>query len=116
MEQPRRKPNRLPDYDYTECGGYFLTICTRNREKLFWDAAGHLSWTGEIVDAKIREIPLRYSNIRLDHYVVMPNHIHLLLVIKEAGATSISNVVCQMKGAATKEIGYSVWQKLMRNI
>ena len=77
-----------------------------------------LSRHGIIVDAAIRNIPNHYPEISLDHYVVMPNHVHLLLVIRadpgdpQQTFPSISRVIQQLKGFITKQIGFSVWQKL----
>lgn len=127
MEHPQRKPNRLKEYDYSTPGAYFITICTKNRENIFWENVGAsiarpedivLTAQGCVADRAIKNIPKHYSNITVDHYVVMPNHIHLLLQIHtdHDGACihmpSISIVVQQMKGYITKQLGYSVWQKL----
>lgn len=130
MELPVRKPNRLPNFDYNTPGAYFITICTKDRKSLLWADVGAsiarpqnppLSQYGAIVDSSIREIPLYYPAVSVDHYVVMPNHIHLLLRINidEDGramlAPTISRVVQQMKGIITKQIGYSIWQKLFHD-
>lgn len=130
MELPVRKPNRLPNFDYNTPGAYFITICTKDRKNLFWTDVGasiarpqnpSLSKYGAIVDASIREIPLHYPAVSVDHYVVMPNHIHLLLQINtdEDGramlAPTISRLVQQMKGIVTKQIGHSIWQKLFHD-
>ena len=127
MNQPQRKQNRLRNYDYSLPGAYFITICTHERENLFWETVGasiarpqkvNLSACGQVVDSAIKEIPKHYAAVSLDHYVVMPNHVHLLLQINalESGramhAPTISTVVQQLKGAVTKQIGHSVWQKL----
>ena len=86
MELPQRKANRLPDFDYSSPGAYFITMCTKDRKCLFWESVGAsiarpqmppLSRHGIIVDAAIRNIPNHYPEISLDHYVVMPNHVHL---------------------------------------
>ena len=130
MGLPVRKPNRLPNFDYNTPGAYFITICTKDRKNLFWTDVGasiarpqnpSLSKYGAIVDASIREIPLYDPAVSVDHYVVMPNHMHLLLQINtdEDGramlAPTISRVVQQLKGIVTKQIGYSIWQKLFHD-
>lgn len=130
MELPKRKPNRLPDFDYSTPGAYFVTICVKDRKNLFWSGVGasiarppkpYLSPWGQIVDQAIRNIPAHYPAISLDHYVVMPNHIHLLLHINTDDngramlAPTISTVIQQMKGAVTKKIGHSIWQKLFHD-
>ncbi|MBR2888912.1 MAG: transposase [Oscillospiraceae bacterium] len=130
MDLPKRKPNRLQYYDYSTPGAYFITICTSNRKCFLWDTVGasiarpqtpQLSDWGVIVDQAIRDIPEFYPAIAIDHYVVMPNHIHLLLRIQTDGdgrpmvAPTISRVVQQLKGIVTKQIGVSIWQKLFHD-
>ena len=83
MELSKRKQNRLSDYDYSTSNAYFITICTANRRNLFWDNPHDisLSMLGEMVRQSIEDIPKHYPAISVDTYVVMPNHIHLLLQI-----------------------------------
>lgn len=126
-ELPCRKRNRLKHYDYSSCGAYFITICTSDRRNYFWNGVGatigrpqdvDLSQYGKLVDEAINNIPSIYPALKLDHYVIMPDHIHLLLIIRadEYGrpmvAPTISRVVQQLKGYITKRIGHSIWQKL----
>lgn len=130
MNLPVRKPNRLPTFDYSTAGAYFITICTKDRKCLFWDTVGAtigrphvptLSYYAMVVDAAIQKIPVYYPAISVDHYVVMPNHIHLLLQIntdvsgRPMVAPTISTVIQQLKGVITKQIGWSVWQKLFHD-
>ena len=127
MDLPKRKPNRLPEFDYNTPGAYFITICTKDRRNLFWLDVGasiarpQLTAWGKIVANSIYEIPKHYPAISVDHYVVMPNHIHLLLQIntdidgRPMVAPTISVVVQQLKGIITKQIGQSVWQKLFHD-
>ncbi len=116
MDLPKRKPHRLTGYDYATNGAYFITCCTKDRQCLFWiqGQTGALSPWGSIVEHTIREIPVRYPSVKLQQFVVMPNHIHLLLLLED-GSPSISTIINQMKGAATKRIGRSVWQKLFHD-
>jgi len=124
---PKRKDIRLKNYDYNSSGGYFLTICTSERRNFFWKNVGAtigrpqdvvLSKYGNIVDEAIKKIPSIYPAIDVDCYVIMPDHIHLLLIIRtdEYGrpmvAPTMSRVVQQLKGYITKCIGRSIWQKL----
>ena len=126
MELPERKHNRLANYDYSMPGAYFITVCTEKRKLFFWGNVGatigrpqnvSLSYYGKLVDSAIREIPNRYSCILLEKYVIMPNHIHLLLriVSDEYGrpmvAPTVSTAIQQMKGVVTKQIGRNIWQK-----
>ena len=124
---PERKRNRLENYDYSSSGAYFVTICTKERRNYFWDNVGAtigrpqdivLTPYGNIVDEAIKNIPSVYPAVDVDCYVIMPDHIHLLLIIRadELGrpmvAPTMSRVVQQLKGYVTKRIGHSIWQKL----
>ena len=89
---PKRKQNRLTGYDYSQPGCYFVTICAKNRRYLFWDefdwrvgaACGRprLSQIGTIVEKEIHRLSQIYSMVCVDKFVVMPNHIHLLIRIR----------------------------------
>ena len=64
------------------------------------------------MDAAIRQIPKHYPNVALDHYVVMPNHVHILLTIADAyGRQSVSTIIGHMKRWSTMQIGKPLWQK-----
>ena len=93
MDLPKRKQIRLREYDYSAPGAYFVTICTHERRCILSDIAVgalheapaisvRLTQLGQIVDETIRSLLERYSDLTVDQYVVMPNHIHLLLRIK----------------------------------
>ena len=121
----KRKQIRLKYYDYSQNGYYFITICTKDRKPLFWKSVEadtirpDLSEYGEIVNTAINAIPLYYPHIKIDRYVIMPDHIHLIIIISNgesgrmisAPTKPITTVIGQMKRWVTKEIGFSVWQK-----
>lgn len=136
MEHPERKPNRLKGYDYRSVGAYFITVCTKDGDSLFWNEDTEalirasllsyqpvgadrirpfLSEEGKIVDRAIQDISLRYPNVAVDHYVIMPNHVHILLQLTEMNdnwsAKTVSGIVGQTKRRISKEIGKVVWQK-----
>jgi REP element-mobilizing transposase RayT len=84
----KRKPNRLRDYDYSRDGYYFITICTRDRKDFFGDIKEgkvDLSRYGEIVNQCWRDLARHYGNCSLDSFVIMPNHIHGIIVIDNGG-------------------------------
>ena len=90
MELPKRKPMRMPDYDYSSPGAYFVTICTHDRRcilsritvgALHEAPVVSLTEIGQSVKEFIEILPSRYPDLAVDHYVIMPNHIHLLLRI-----------------------------------
>lgn len=91
-----RRSIRLQRYDYTQAGAYFITICTQNRECLFGDImtvgatprgcpVAVLNDAGRMIQAIWDEIPMHYTGTAIDEFVVMPNHIHGIVVI--VGAT-----------------------------
>jgi len=91
-ELQKRKPNRLKDYDYSQNGAYFVTICTQNRENLFGTiivgaTCGrprlHQSAVGEIVENEIKRLSQIYDGAYVDCYVVMPNHVHMAIIIRQ---------------------------------
>ena len=126
MELPKRKQNRLTEYDYSTPNAYFITICTENRRNLFWKDIGTvidrpenvpLTNLGIIVRQSVMNIPKHYPTISVDRFVVMPNHVHLLLQIhtntdgRPMAAPTISTGINQFKGIVSKKAGFSVWQK-----
>ena len=122
----KRKQNRLTEYDYRTPNAYFITICTDNRKNLFWKDTGTnidcpenvpLTKLGILARQSITEIPNHYPMMSVDHFVIMPNHVHLLLQIhSDSNGRSmidptISTVVRLMNGTVSKKAGFSVWQK-----
>ena len=127
-ELPKRKTPRLQNFDYNIEGAYFITICTQNRKNILSSIVGegsalpHLSHCGKIVDRWIRELPQKYSEISVDHYVIMPNHIHLILSLHKGNGNgradpsptelegrnsqshTIISAIAWLKFQATKEI------------
>ena len=122
---PKRKNIRLKYYDYSQNGAYFITICTENKSHLFGEIVPSsvgatcgrplLSNIGIIVRSEIEKIPSVYSNVDIDNYVIMPNHIHMIMSLCSNGrpqvAPTISRIVKQFKGSITKKIGHSIWQR-----
>ena len=81
-----RKSNRLEGYDYSEDGCYFVTICVQGREELFGEIIGGemvLNEAGRMVERTWNELPEFYRGVETDHFQVMPNHIHGVIVITE---------------------------------
>jgi len=89
MELPKRKPTRLNGYDYGLSGAYFITICTANKQKFLSEIVGEgfplpkLSIFGKIIEKYIKVLSEKYTKISVDNYVIMPNHIHLLLSVTD---------------------------------
>lgn len=129
MDRPKRKANHLKDYDYSQPGCYFITICTKDRKHLFWDgetdlcsvgaACGRppLSKLGRCVENEIEVLSTTYPMVGVDKFVVMPNHVHIMVNIfapedrRPQAVPTIARVVNQFKGAVTKTAGRHIWQK-----
>ena len=106
-ELPKRKRLRLDEFDYNSPGAYFVTICTHNRINIFSriEPANNelkISKYGQIVDWYINNIPKRYG-IQIENYVIMPNHIHLLVLISER---EIRESPLQSRSVLSKFVGY----------
>lgn len=141
MERRIRKNLRLDNYDYSQNGAYFVTVCTKNRVCLFWQQQNkyppiepnspvvgancvrpqkriQLSEYGKIVKNELYKINSIYDNtIKISKFVIMPNHIHMIIDIDNPNigrtqfAPTISRVIKQFKGKVTKQIGFSPWQR-----
>lgn len=126
MSFETRKKNRLKNYDYSNKGAYFITICTTNRSNILWgqtkyerNSMAHFSRIGLLVDRYIKQISQIYQNVEIDRYVIMPDHIHMIILITKSGRsmiaptdyTSIHQIIKQFKGIVSKEAGMSIWQK-----
>ena len=84
MRAKERKPNRLKNYDYSQSGHYFITICTENRVEWFGKIENGemlLNEHGIIAQRIWLEIPQHFGYISLDEFMVMPNHIHGIIVV-----------------------------------
>ncbi len=116
MELPKRKPNRLKNYDYAK-GAFFITICTANKrcilseiikDDLLNTAYVPLTNTGKIAERFINDISKYYIDADVVDFVIMPNHVHL--IIKTSGS-DIKTIIGQFKRLVSKECGESIWQK-----
>ena len=122
MDFPKRKAPRLKDFDYSQDGYYFITICTNKRCNILSKIVGQglapagvqLSEYGLIVKEQLMALEERYPTIKVDKYIIMPNHIHAIIVVdstveavKTAGASprpTVSDAVCTFKSLAARKI------------
>ena len=113
-DMPQRKHPRLDDYDYSTAGAYFITICTQNRRCLLSSIVGRglapaeirLTPYGEIAQQQLLLLEKRYPFLHINHYVIMPNHIHAILRLTEtAGASprpTVTDIICAYKSLTTR--------------
>ena len=127
----KRKHSRLKTYDYTNSGCYFITFCTKDRAHVLSSIVGRgartpprveLTNIGKIAAEVIERTSVVYPGISIDNYVIMPNHVHLLIRISpvdggvraprptENGSVSITEVIKAMKSITTRKIGTKIWQ------
>lgn len=129
----RIESTRLPGWDYTSPGYYFVTLCTKDRQPFFGEViAGRmlLSTMGEIVAQEWCKTAYVRQNVSVDEWVIMPNHLHGIILIEETPQRGVSttrrgntkwqsnnlgSIIGQVKSICTKRIraaGYSefAWQ------
>ena len=123
---PERKSNRLADFDYGQPGAYFITVCTKDRNCILSTIVGAddhigpcvvLTQIGVVVDKYTKSIP------GIGEYVIMPNHVHMILHISSADIlhgpmwssaptnASVPSLIKTWKTLITKELGHSIWQR-----
>lgn len=121
MSLPQRKSPRLQGYDYSQAGAYFITICTYEKAHHFGtinDGEMLLGDVGQIADERWAMIPEFFPTVILNDYVVMPNHMHGILLLSESHdkRPSIGNIINHYKGSVTRiarlelEFSEKIWQ------
>ena len=125
---PTRKPTRLQNYDYSQNGCYFVTVCVKNRKPILSTIVGgdaliapqiKLTEIGKIAEKHIQKINSVYADVTVEKYIIMPDHMHLLIFIdgfgdgtmRASSPTSLSTVIRSMKTFVTKDVGKSIWQR-----
>lgn len=131
-EYPTRKPNRLKGYSYSQNGIYFLTVCTKDNKCILGRIVGDgdpdvpqmlLSEYGKITEKYIQSVKQAYKHIAVMNYVIMPNHLHLIVMIysdnnifRESHTDNPANddipvMISALKKLINKEIGSDIWQR-----
>lgn len=129
MSLPSRKHPRLKKYDYSSNGVYFVTICTKNRTHYLSHIVKQddlippkteLTDIGRIADKYINSIETAYNNIYVEKYIIIPDHIHLLIFIDVSDENSggvgsprptLNRIIKALKRMITNEVGFSIWQE-----
>jgi REP element-mobilizing transposase RayT len=128
MILPQRKSIRLKAFDYSSAGYYFITICTKNKHHVFGriqNSSLVLNEFGRIAEENLRHISDHVLNVRPDKYVIMPNHIHMIMIvlrnenegshppttISQRAKQSVPKVVQQYKASVSRNFGrIDLWQ------
>ena len=113
MELPKRKNLRLENYDYSQNGGYFVTICTHERSHVFGEVTGNVVGANlcvrpnepeKMVLKWLFEIENKYPGTKIDYYIVMPDHLHFVLLKTGAHTGSpLQEIVKWFKTQTTNE-------------
>lgn len=109
-----RKSPRIPQYDYSSNNYYFITLCTHGKKCIFWERQ-EMNQLGVIVKQHIDNIGLHHNGVIVDKYVVMPNHIHMIVALQESNI-SVNYLVALFKTGVTKQIReqypeMQIWQR-----
>src|SRR5438876_152661 len=94
----RRNSNRLPSHDYRSSGAYFVTICTHKRQRVLEIPIIHTALL-----EKWHQLPLHFASVRLDEFVIMPDHVHSILWLDGSmkNASTLGSVVGALKAWVT---------------
>ena len=136
MDLLQRKQNRIPAFNYSETGAYFIPVCTHERKKLLSEILVgtavpgcpqetvfvRLLPYGIVADRYIRQMNAFYDVLSVDKYVIMPDHIHFLITVHGQPGTavpakdnnrnaSIARFVGSLKRFCNKEYGKNIWQR-----
>ena len=110
-----RKHPRLDSFDYSSAGAYFITICTQSRRCLLSRIVGRglapaeIKYTvyGQIAQEQLLLLEQRYPSLKIDQYVIMPNHIHAILLLQETAGVNprptIMDIICAYKSLTTRQ-------------
>ncbi|MBQ8003248.1 MAG: transposase [Clostridia bacterium] len=122
MEYPKRKRTRLKDFDYSKDGYYFVTVCTKERKEILGEIIvgeglcalpkNKLTPIGECIEESIRFIDKNYNGVKVDKYVIMPNHIHMIIALTGGhGNPPLQNIVGQMKSYVGSKFSGEIFQR-----
>ncbi len=91
-DKHHRRSIRLKGYDYSQSGAYFITIVAQNRECLFGQAINgviNLNNAGNMIQEKWEELKNRFKHVNIDAFIVMPNHLHGIVIVNENVGASL---------------------------
>ena len=110
-----RKSPRLKQFDYSFPTMYFVTICTHEMVCLFGQP-DHLNKLGHAAEEGIGQIPVHYACVTVEKHVVMPNHVHMLILLSGENCPALSTIIGSYKSSVSKRIhqlnpAVHVWQR-----
>ncbi len=128
MSLPERKPLRLKGYDYSGAGYYFITACTKERRNVLSSVVGRgildaplaeVTEYGKLEEEAILFLSDKSEYIGVDKYVIMPNHIHLILQVSKNGASGkprptealVPKFMSSLKRYTNRKAGCDLWQR-----
>ena len=127
MKLPTRKSPRLKGFDYSTPSAYFVTICTHEKKKILGEILSPivgeglcalpkhtLTPIGKEVEVTIHYINHNEAKVAITKYVIMPNHVHLIVELSDAGGDGtppLQNIIGQIKSYSTKKYGGKLWQR-----
>ena len=118
----------MSGYDYSHAGAYFVTVCTHGKSKILSSIVGRglapaflrLTDCGRIVEQQLLELEKRFNHIKIDKYVIMPNHVHVIFIVDSvaaaaSGRPTVSDAICAWKSLSTRQckmegISLKLWQ------
>ncbi|MCE5285513.1 MAG: transposase [Pelosinus sp.] len=132
LDRPFRKTIRLKDFDYSQAGSYFITICTNNRFHLFGEVCNKanaiprmvLNSAGEMIQDVLIGLPRYYNGINIDKFQIMPNHIHYIVWIRNYNManknTGLSDIIHGFKTFTTKKyidgVNQNKWRPFQKKL
>ena len=128
MDFRYRKPTRLKEFDYSNNGVYFVTVCSKDRKPIFSRIVGDgdldvpkvlLSNYGNKIKNNLEYMNKIYNHIEINNYVIMPNHIHILINVSASGMSGspsptnevIPSFIGTLKRFVNKEVGENIFQR-----
>ncbi len=108
----------MEQFDYSSPRLYFITICAAEHKHLFGSIISttengfmQLNTCGELLKNHIERLKGRYQNVAVTNYVIMPNHVHMILDIDNNNRIPVTQIIGLFKLGFSKEIGFSAWQR-----
>ena len=117
-QYPKRKTTKIPGFDYSSVQAYFVTTVAAGRKRIFSriDSGGQIELfpAGKVVQSHIEMLPSHYECVQVQKYVIMPDHVHLVIFIgqnDDRKRPSMNQIMAAFKAGVSRQIGQPVWQR-----